>query len=253
MDFQIKRKICSFLQEIGGMSLLLHQIILQIFKSPFKPKYVIAQLVQIGVNTLPIVGIMSLFIGMVLAYLAYLQFKLVELEMYTGSLVGAAMVMELGPVLTAIIIAGRIGSSTTAEIGSMKVTEQIDALWTLAVNPVKYLAAPRFLAAIIMAPLLTIFADVIGILGGYMVGVLQFGIQHRIYINKTLDFLSAHDIICGLIKTIFFGAMIIVVSCYKGFTTSGGAEGVGKATTSSVVISIVLILVMDYFLTVVLF
>jgi len=249
----MKKHIYYFFLQIGRMSILLPQIILQIFKPPFKPKYTTNQLVQIGVNTLPIVSIMSLFVGMVLAHLAYRQFKLVELEMYTGSLVGAAMVMELGPVLTAIIVAGRIGSATAAEIGSMKVTEQIDALYTLAVNPIKYLAAPRFLAAIIMVPLLTIFADFIGMVGGYMVGVWQFGIPQRIYINKMLDFLSAHDIICGLIKTIFFGAMIIVVSCYKGFTTIGGAEGVGKATTSSVVISIVLILVMDYFLTVVLF
>ena len=248
-----KGHISYIIQEIGGMSLLLPQIILQIFKPPFKPKYLTNQLVQIGVNTLPIVSIMALFVGMVLAYLAYLQFKLVGLEVYTGSLVSACMVMELGPVLTAIIVAGRIGASTTAEIGSMKVTEQIDALWTLAVNPIKYLAAPRFLAAIIMLPILTIFADVIGIFGGYMVGVWQFGIRHRIYMNKSFDFLATDDIICGLIKTIFFGAMIVVVSCYKGFTTSGGAEGVGKATTSAVVISIVLILVMDYFLTIVLF
>ncbi len=249
----MKKGIYCFLQEIGGMSLFLPQIILQIFKPPFKPKYFTNQLLQIGVHTLPIVSIMSLFVGMVLAYLAYLQFKIVALEMYTGSLVSACMVMELGPVLTAIIVAGRIGASTAAEIGSMKVTEQIDALSTLAVNPIKYLATPRFLAAIIMLPVLTIFADVIGIFGGYIIGVWQFGIRHRIYINKSIDFLAADDIICGLIKTMFFGAMIILVSCYKGFTTSGGAEGVGKATTSAVVISIVLILVMDYFLTIVLF
>jgi len=249
----MKKNLYYFIEEIGGMSVLFSQIIIQIFKPPFKPKYVINQLVEVGVNTLPIVSLMSLFVGMVLAYLGYLQFKLVGLEMYTGSLVGASMVMELGPVLTAIIVAGRIGSATAAEIGTMKVTEQIDALQTLAVNPIKYLAAPKFSAAIIMLPLLTIFADFIGMFGGYMIGVWQFGIRHTIYMKKMLDFLSPHDIICGLIKTMFFAAMIIVVSCYKGFTTMGGAEGVGKATTSSVVISIVLILVMDYFLTIVLF
>jgi len=249
----MKKNLYYFLKEIGGISILFSKIILQIFKPPFKPKYVINQLVEIGVNTLPIVSLMSLFVGMVLAYLAYFQFKLVELEDYTGSLVGASLVMELGPVLTAIIVAGRIGSASAAEIGTMKVTEQIDALQTLAVNPIKYLATPRFLAAIIMLPLLTVFADVIGMFGGYMIGVWQFGIRHTIYINKMLHFLSPHDIICGLIKTMFFGAMIIVVSCYKGFTTMGGAEGVGKATTSAVVISIVLILVMDYFLTIILF
>lgn len=249
----MKKRISFFLKEIGSISILLLQIILHLFKPPFKPKYVINQLVQVGVNTLPLVSLMSLFVGMVLAYLSYHQFKLVELEMYTGSLVGASMVMELGPVLTAIIVAGRIGSATAAEIGSMKVTEQIDALQTLAVNPIKYLSTPRFLAAIIMLPLLTVFADFIGMFGGYMIGVWQFGIRHTIYMNKMIDFLSPHDIIGGLIKTMFFGAMIIAVSSYKGFTTTGGAEGVGKATTSSVVISIVLILVMDYFLTIVLF
>lgn len=247
------KRIVLFFEEVGRITTLFQQVILQIFKSPFNLKYIIDQLVEVGVNTLPIVSIMALFVGMVLAYLSYIQFKIVELESFTGSLVAASMVMELGPVLTSIVLSGRIGSATAAEIGSMKITEQIDAMRTLAVNPIKYLVVPRFLATIIMLPILTIFANCLGIFGGYLMGVVKFGIPARIYINKSFDFLYIHDICCGLIKTVFFGMAIIVISSYKGFTTTGGAEGVGKATTSAVVISIMSILILDYFTTLILF
>lgn len=250
---RIGKKIIAGLEELGKIAALLQQIIIQGAKKPFNTKHFVQQLVIIGVDTIPIVSLMSVFVGMVLGYLAYLQFKVVELESYTGSLVAASMTMELGPVMTAIIVSGRIGSATAAEIGTMKVTEQIDALRTLATDPIKYLAVPRFYAALIMLPILTVFADIIGMFGGYMIGVWKFGIRHQIYIQKSIDFLDPTDIINGLIKTIIFGGLIIIVSCYKGFTCIGGAEGVGKATTAAVVLSIMTVLVSDYLLTIILY
>ncbi len=247
------RGIKLFFYELGEISLLLKEIIISAVTPPFKWKYVSDQLVHIGVGTLPLVSLMAVFVGMVTAYMAYHQFKMVQLEMYTGSLVGIVIAMELGPVFTAIIIAGRIGSSTAAQISSMKTTEQLDALEMMAISPIKYLAVPRFIAVIIMVPILTIFADFIGLFGGYMVGVWKFGIRHTIYLNKTWEFLHLHDVVNGIIKTIFFGMIIILISCYKGFTASEGAEGVGKATISAVVLSCIAILVVDYFLTVILF
>jgi phospholipid/cholesterol/gamma-HCH transport system permease protein len=249
----IGKKIVNGLEELGRITALLQHIIIHGYKRPLKIKHFIYQLCKIGVDTLPIVAVMSVFVGMVLGYLAYIQFKIVELEIYTGSLVAACMVMELGPVMTAIIVAGRVGSATAAEIGTMKVTEQIDALRTLATDPIKYLAVPKFYAAVIMLPVLTVFADIIGMFGGYMMGVWKFGIRHQIYVQKSIDFLTPEDIINGLIKTTIFGGLIITISCYKGFTTTGGAEGVGKSTTSAVVLSIMTVLVADYLLTIILY
>ncbi|MFH1097680.1 MAG: ABC transporter permease [Candidatus Desantisbacteria bacterium] len=249
----IGKKIIAGLEELGKIAALLQQIIVQGAKKPFNTKHFVQQLVAIGVDTIPIVSLMSVFVGMVLGYLAYLQFKMVELEMYTGSLVAASLTMELGPVMTAIIVSGRIGSATAAEIGTMKVTEQIDALRTLATDPIKYLAVPRFYAALVMLPILTVFSDIIGMFGGYMIGVWKFGIRHQIYIQNSIDFLRPVDIINGLVKTIIFGGLIITISCYKGFTCTGGAEGVGKATTAAVVLSIMTVLVSDFLLTMILY
>ncbi|MDI6703769.1 MAG: ABC transporter permease [bacterium] len=247
------RKIAYFLEEVGGITSLFWQIILHIVRPPFKGKYIISQMLEIGVNTLPIASIMAVFTGMVLAVQTYIKLREFNAETVVGGVVAASMCKELGPVLTAIIVAGRIGSSTTAEIGSMKVTEQIDALETLAVNPIKQLACPRFIASLIMLPCLTIYTDLIGILGGYAVGVYRFSICSSIYVDNSISFVSPWDILSGLIKAFFFGMIIIVIGCYKGFTTIGGAKGVGKATTSSVVISSILILVSNYFLTVLLY
>lgn len=209
-------------------------------------------MMSVGLHTLPIVSIMAIFTGMVLAVQTYYQFRQFDLEMYIGSVVGLCMTRELGPVLTAIIVAGRIGSSTAAEIGSMKITEQIDALRTLGVNPVKYLATPRFLALLTMLPLLTVYTDLIGILGGYLISIIKFRIRSSLYIDKTIYFLDPPDVLSGIIKAFFFGAIIAIVSCHKGLTSEGGAQGVGKATTSAVVVSSILILVTDYFLTLIL-
>jgi len=247
------KKIIYLLEEVGGISSVFTQIILRMVRPPFKGRYIISQMLEIGVRTLPIASIMAVFTGMVLAVQTYIKLKEFDAETVVGGVVAASVCKELGPVLTAIIVAGRIGSSTTAEIGSMKVTEQIDALETLAVDPIKYLACPRFIASLVMLPCLTVYTDFIGILGGYVMGVYKFSISSSIYISNSINFISPWDILSGLIKAFFFGMIVIIIGCYKGFTTEGGAEGVGKATTSSVVTSSILVLVSNYFLTVLLF
>jgi phospholipid/cholesterol/gamma-HCH transport system permease protein len=244
--------VLAFFSSVGGITLFFLKVIRSIFTSPIKKRYILQSMVDIGVNTLPIASIMAIFTGMVLATQAYHQFKQFDVEMYIGTLVGFSMVRELGPVLTAIIVAGRIGSSTAAEIGSMKVTEQLDAMKILAVDPISYLSTPRFLASLVMLPTLTVYTDFIGIFGGYLIGVWKYGVRSGIYIDKMLQYITVWDVITGLIKSLFFGIIIIVIGCYKGFSAKGGAEGVGRATTGAVVVSSILIVIANYFLTAVL-
>lgn len=256
-----------FFEELGRMSLLAKGLFIIFIKSIIKQRFirikrpfftpttyrVIQHLVDVGWNTLPILFIVSSFFGMVIGYLGYNQFRRVEMEVYTGALVGASMLTEVGPVISAILLAGRIGAKAAASISSMKTTQQIDALESLAINPIEYLVLPRFIAAVIMMPILCIFADVAGMAGGYIIGVLMFDIKSKLYIKKMIDFLKVSDLTSGLIKTIFFGMIVIIVSCYKGFRAKESASGVGEATTSAVVTSIASILVADYFLTIILF
>jgi len=163
------------------------------------------------------------------------------------------MMRELGPVLTGLMVSGRMGSAMAAELGTMRVTEQIDALYTLATNPIKYLIVPRFLATIIMLPILVIFADFIGILGGYLVSVQILGTNPTLYFRRTWNFLEFDDLYIGLLKAVFFGMILATISCYQGFSTQGGAEGVGRATTKAVVFSSLTILISNYFITAILF
>jgi phospholipid/cholesterol/gamma-HCH transport system permease protein len=167
--------------------------------------------------------------------------------------VAIAMARELAPVLTGVVVAGRVGAAITAEIGSMKVTEQIDALRVMAINPIKYLVVPRLLACVIMVPILVIFADIIGTVGGYLVATLYADISSFTYIHSITLFTVVNDIIGGLVKAMFFGGIIAIIGCYKGLTTGEGAEGVGRATTASVVSSIILIFISNYFLSLVLY
>jgi phospholipid/cholesterol/gamma-HCH transport system permease protein len=169
--------------------------------------------------------------------------------MYIASIVALSIVRELGPVITSLVVAGRVGASITAEIGSMQVTEQVDALSTLATNPIKYLVVPRFIALSLMLPILTLYADIVGILGGWLICVFKLGITSSMYWNIASEALKFKDLITGLSKTIVFGMIIALVSCYQGFNVEGGAEGVGKATTKSVVVSFVLIIAFDCFFT----
>jgi len=234
---------------LGGACVLFAQTIFWIFTSPLKRKSIFDQMNRIGVNSLPIVLMTSLFTGMVLALQSAYQMQRMSAEMYIASLVSLSVTRELGPVLTALVVAGRVGASITAELGTMKVTEQIDALEALATNPVRYLVIPRFLALTLMLPLLTIYADMIGILGGYIIGVYKLGIGSNMYWRMTYDPLIFKDIFTGLIKSVAFGMIIAIVACFQGLNTEGGAEGVGRATTTSVVVSFIMIIAADCFFT----
>jgi len=243
------KNVLSLLYFIGGLMNLVFQTFYWLFIPPFKKDRVFEQSKRAGLDSLPIVSLIGLFIGMILAFqIAYLMQRLGS-EMYIASIVALSLVRELGPVITALVVAGRVGAAITAEIGSMQVTEQIDALETLATNPVKYLVVPRLLALALMLPLLTLYADIIGIFGGYLICVYRLGIPSRLYLNITFDALLFKDLFTGLVKTVFFGMIIAFVSCYEGFNVEGGAEGVGKATTRSVVTTFILILAADWFFT----
>lgn len=220
-----------------------------IFTSRLKRRQVIAQMSKIGTDSLFIVSLCSLFVGIVLVFQSAYQMQKLGAEKFIAHLVALSMCRELGPVFTALIIAGRAGASISAELGTMKVTEQIDALETMAANPIKYLISPRFLALATMLPLLTIYANFIGIVGGYMVAVWKLGLTSAMYINSTFDALVLKDIFSGLFKSVVFAMIICIVSCYQGLRTEGGAEGVGKATTLAVVVSFVLIIAADCLFT----
>lgn len=207
------------------------------------------QMDKVGVSSLPLVFLTALFTGVVLALQSAYQLQKLSAETYIGSLVALSMTRELGPVLTALVIAGRVGAAITAEVGTMRVTEQVDALQALATDPVRYLAVPRLVALLVMLPILTIYADLIGILGGYLVGVYKLGIGSSLYMNMTWDPLRFKDVFTGLFKAFVFAAIIATIACYEGFETSGGAEGVGRSTTLSVVISFILIITADCFFT----
>ncbi|MBU1852466.1 MAG: ABC transporter permease [Candidatus Omnitrophica bacterium] len=246
---RLGQKSLNFFIYIGGVFNLLVGTFFQVFIPPFRRKELFVQMYRVGVLSLPIVFLVSLFTGMVLALQSAYQLTKMNAQIYISSLVALSMVRELGPVLTALVVAGRVGASITAELGTMKVTEQIDALGTLAVNPVKYLVVPRFLALCIMLPLLTVYADFIGIVGGYLIGVYKLLIGSTIYVKMTFDPLEFKDVFTGLFKSFVFAAIICIVSCYEGFRTEGGAEGVGKATTFSVVTSFILIIAADCLFT----
>jgi phospholipid/cholesterol/gamma-HCH transport system permease protein len=245
----IGSRFMEFVSYAGGISVLMGQTLFWAPVPPLRKRQIIEQMSKIGVDSLPIASLISLFTGMVLALQSAYQMQRFSAEMYIASLVAVSMTRELGPVLTALIVAGRVGASITAELGTMKVTEQIDALETLATNPIKYLVVPRFLALMIMLPLLTVYADMIGILGGYTVGVYKLGISHALYMKNTWTVLKYKDVFTGLIKSYFFAIIICIVACYEGMKAEGGAEGVGRATTSSVVMSFILIIAFDCFFT----
>ncbi len=238
---------------LGRIMLLLGATLKGIVRPPFEFRNIVNQMLQIGVNSLPVVLVTAVFTGMVLALQSYTGFKRFGAEGLVGSVVALSMTRELGPVLSALIVTGRAGAAIAAELGTMRVTEQIDALETLATNPVKYLVVPRFLSGMIMLPALTAVTDIIGILGGYFVTVMLLGTSSKTYLRATWDYLELQDIYSGLVKACFFGSAFALISCYKGFYTSGGAEGVGRATTGAVVFSSMTILISDYFLSVWLF
>lgn len=242
-------RFTELLYYIGGSTVLFIQTLVWIPVPPLKRRQILNQMLRIGVRSLPIVFLTSLFTGMVLAFQSAYQMQRISAEIYIASLVALSVTRELGPVLTALVVAGRVGASITAELGSMRVTEQIDALETMATNPVKYLVVPRFVALVCMLPLLTIYADFIGILGGYLVGVTRLGISSSMYLKMTWDPLAYKDVFIGLAKAVCFAVIICIIACFEGMKTEGGAEGVGKSTTSAVVISFILIIAADCLIT----
>lgn len=242
-----------FLEESGKIIMLFWKATILIFRRPFNLKNILKQMEEVGINSIPVVLITGAFTGAVLALQSYIGFKRFNAEAFVGSVVALSITRELGPVLTGLMVSGRVGSAMAAELGTMQVTEQIDALYTLAVNPIKYLIVPRLLAAFLMMPVLVTFADLIGIAGGYLVSVKILGSNPHIYMERTWNYLEFNDIYSGLLKACVFGIIIAIISCYQGFYTQGGAEGVGRATTKAVVISCLLILVFNYIITALLF
>jgi len=205
---------------------------------------------QVGVMSLPVVALTGTFIGMVLAVQSYYQFRELGLETRLGAVINMSLVRELGPVLAATMLAGRVGSAMAAELGTMRVTEQIDALTSMGANPVHYLVVPRMLAMLLLIPALTVMADFMGFVGGYFYSVIIIGIDKHFYLSNSQSFVGSWDIFCGLFKSVFFGGVIALVSCHQGFYCSPGAEGVGRAATSAFVYSFVMILVIDLILNI---
>lgn len=243
------KKTIAVIYFIGGLSNLAWQSFYWSFVPPFKKERFLEQAKRSGVDSLPIVSLLALFIGIILALQTAVQMQRLGSEMYIASIVALSLVRELGPVITALVVAGRVGAAFAAEIGSMQVTEQIDALETLATNPIKYLVVPRFLALTIMLPILTLYANVIGIFGGYLICVFKLGISSSMYLHITYTSLLYKDLFTGLFKSVIFGMIISLVSCYEGFNVEGGAEGVGQATRTAVVATFILIIMADCFFT----
>jgi phospholipid/cholesterol/gamma-HCH transport system permease protein len=247
------RKFNDFFAAIGEATLLTLQAIWFLIKKPPKFEHFFKQLSFIGSETLPVVLVTSFFSGGVIVVETYSTFHRFNAEYLLGAVVAISMARELGPVLTALMVVARVGSAMTAQIGTMKITEQIDALRVLAVNPVRYLISPRLLAAVMALPLLSIISDVVGIFGGWFVAVKIYGVNNYLFWQKMKDIVELYDFIGGLYKATVFGFLIAAVSCYFGFATKGGAEGVGRATTASVVTSAMLVLIVDYFLSAIIF
>ncbi len=217
-----------------------------------RPETILPNLYQIGVLSLPVVALTGTFIGMVLAVQSHFQFSQIGLETRLGAVINMSLVRELGPVLAATMLAGRVGSAMAAELGTMRVTEQIDAFESMGANPIHYLVVPRFLASIFLIPTLTIMADFMGVMGAYFYSIYILGIDQHFYLYNSREFIGGFDLFVGIFKSVFFGAAIALVSCHRGFNCTPGAEGVGRAATASFVISFVLILMLDLFMGIVL-
>ena len=250
----IGRTTHSLLKQFKEILALLAQTLYWVVFGPLRKKPVsrkgfFAQTVFAGVDSLVIVFFVNFFIGIVLAMQSAYQLEQLGATIYVAALVGVSVTREIGPVLTSLVIAGRVGAAITAELATMKVTEQIEALETISLNPVRYLVTPRFLAMLLMLPCLVIVGDLVGMFGGYVVGTTNLGLNSGLYIDTTIEFLEVKDIMTGLLKSVVFGAIITMIACYKGLSTEGGAEGVGRSTTKSVVTSFILIIVADAIMT----
>lgn len=246
---RVGRVFLAFLSAIGRLALFTGGIITHGFRPPFYFGQFGRMVIEIGYYSLPVIGLTTLFTGAALALQSYSGFADFGAEQSIPIIVALAITRELGPVMAGLMVAGRIGAAFAAEIGTMRVTEQIDALVTLSTNPFKYLLFPRVLAAALMLPLLVFVGDIIGIFGGYMVSVKALGFAPMPYINNTWNFLDWFDVMTGLVKASAFGFIVALMGCYHGYHSKGGAQGVGAATTNAVVSASILILLMNYLLT----
>ncbi len=250
---QIGRVVLHLLAEAGRLTLFLRDAVLVGLLPRWYVRQMALQFVRIGYNSLPVVGLTAFFTGGVLALQIYIGGTRFNAESLVSSIVALGITRELGPVLAGLMVAGRVSAAIAAEIGTMKVTEQIDALVTLSTNPMKYLVGPRIVAGVVTLPLLVVIADIIGIMGGYVVGTHSLGFNSGAYLKNTVDFLELKDVTSGLIKSAVFGFIIALMGCYHGFHSRGGAQGVGRATTNAVVSASILILAANYVMTSLLF
>lgn len=245
----VGRIFLNFLATVGRLSVFTGLALRHSVTPPFYFRLVVRQMIDIGYYSLPVVGMTAIFTGMVLALQSYSGFSRFSAEGAVATVVVLSMTRELGPVLAGLMVAGRIGASMAAEIGTMKVTEQIDALTTLSTNPYKYLVAPRLIAGLAMMPLLVLVADSIGVFGGFLIGVNKLGFNPANYLTQTFEFLEVKDVVSGLVKAATFGFVISLMGCYHGYNSRGGAQGVGTATINAVVSSLILILIFNYLIT----
>jgi phospholipid/cholesterol/gamma-HCH transport system permease protein len=243
------RTFLVFLEAAGRLVIFTVSALSHCFRPPLYPRLILRQMVEIGYYSLPVVGLTAIFTGMVLALQSYTGFARFSAESAIPQVVVVSITRELGPVLAGLMVAGRIGAAMAAEIGTMRVTEQIDALTTLATNPFKYLVAPRLIAGVITLPLLVVVADIIGVFGGYLVSIYKLGFNASTYITNTIDVLETQDVVSGLVKAAVFGFLITLMGCYNGYHSKGGAQGVGTATTNAVVSASILILSFNYLIT----
>ncbi len=249
----IYNRIVNIVAEFGNYCVFCGRTFRWMFTVSFRPhdlRLLVPQFYEIGARSVSIVSITGLFVGMVLAHQAAIQFLNLGMGHYLGVVVNLSVFRELGPVLAGVMLAGRVGGALTAELGTMHVTEQIDALKSMGVDPLRYLVAPRFLACLLLTPLLTCYADFLGAIGGYLISVDYYGVNGVLYWRYSAQSIVMWDIIAGLIKSILFGGAIAMISCYKGFHCRPGAEGVGRACTEAFVISFVSILAIDFFMAV---
>jgi len=244
------RNILVFLRHLGGITILFFLTLYWIFQPSRLRKNIFSQMVFVGMDSLLIIGVTSFLVGMVTAWQTGLAIEPFGGKTYIGGVVAVALAREMAPLIVGLMCAGRVGSSFAAEIGSMKITEQIDALKALAVEPVQYLVVPRFLACLVMTPVLVIFANIVGLFGGWLVATNNLGVDSSIYINHVLTYTKLKDLYSGLTKSAIYGIATAIISCHRGLVTSGGAEDVSRATTFAVVFSSLAILVADYFFSV---
>lgn len=245
----IGRAVLSGLQAAGAVILFALEALTHLVRPPFYGRLFLRHVTDIGYFSLPVVALTAFFTGMVLALQSYTGFARFNAEGAVANVVVLSITRELGPVIASLMVAGRIGASFAAEIGTMRVTDQIDALTTLSTNPMKYLVAPRLLAGIIALPFLVLVADILGVMGGWLIGTVKLDFSSAGYLKASFDFLQTMDVVSGLVKAAVFGFVIALMGCWCGYNSRGGAQGVGAATTSAVVASSILILAVDYILT----